>query len=147
GRDIFDLAGKIATHSNFPMAWAQKACFFANSAACSADDPEFQRVTGVFKTSGYDFKVLLREMLTSPLTTAAAHTSTFDDRGVVINVARRDSLCTALSNRLGVTDVCGLSAGAAANALQRRVAALATGVPSDGYSRGSVAPVLANDPS
>src|SRR5204863_4451576 len=41
----------------------------------------------------------------------------------------------------------GLNAGGAANALQRRVQSLATGVASDGYSRGSVAPVLANDPS
>lgn len=143
GKDIYDLADKLASHPNFAPAWAQKVCFWANSAACSTDDPEFVRVVSVWRSSGLDFRVLLREMLASPLTTGASNTKTFDDRGLVVNVARRDSLCTALSTRLGIADVCGLAGSKGVG----KAAELSTGVPSDGYDRGSVAPVLANDSS
>ena len=143
GAGIIDMATKLAQHPNFAAAWAQKVCFWANSAACSEDDPEFVRIVDAFKASGFTWATLLREMLASPLTTAAADTKTFADRGVVVNVARRDSLCTALSTRLGIPDVCGVNGGAGVG----RARALSTAVPSDGYSRGSVAPLLANDPS
>ena len=32
-----------------PPAWAQKLCYYVNSAPCATDDPEFQRVVGVFQ--------------------------------------------------------------------------------------------------
>ncbi|HEY5372079.1 MAG TPA: hypothetical protein VIK01_00270, partial [Polyangiaceae bacterium] len=55
-------------------------------------------------------------------------------------------LCAALDNRLGFADVCGLHAvtGAQARAI---VPSIAAGLPSDGYGRGSVAPVLPNQPT
>lgn len=144
GTTIDDLAGILAGHPRLPGAWAQKLCTYADSAPCSEDDPEFRRVVQRFIDSGLQFKVLLGEMLSSPLVTGAAHTKTFDDREVVVSIARRDHLCTALSNRLGL-DACtlpGATKGQSAQATR-----LSSNVPSDGYSRGATVASLSSTPS
>src|SRR5262249_46856333 len=51
--------------------------------------------------------------------------------------------CAALDARLGWSDVCGLRAGGAAGAIRDIV----SGLPSDAYGRGAVAPILPNAPT
>ena len=140
---IQDFAQTLATHPAVPAAWAQKLCFYVNSAPCSSDDPEFQRIVNDFKSNNLSWNLLVRELLSSPITTNAAPTKTTMDQGETIAVARRDHLCAALNSRLGLTDVCGLDA----NTPVSTVTQIAAGLPSDGYGRGSTSPVLPNQPT
>lgn len=135
--NVQELASALASHPRFATAWTQKLCFWANSASCSEDDPEFQRVATAFAKSGFSWKALVRELLSSPLVTGAHDTLTFADQGMTISVSRRDQLCAAMSMRLGVANICNIG----------RAPGLTQLVPSDGYSRGATAPVMATDPS
>ncbi|MEP7050664.1 MAG: hypothetical protein ABJB12_09940 [Pseudomonadota bacterium] len=141
-----DFGGVLAAHPLFAKAWVQKLCYYANSAPCSDRDPEFLRIVQAFQDSKFDWNGLIAMLFSSALITNATHTATFDANGEVVAVARRDHLCAALDNRLGFTDVCGLHAvtPAAARAV---VPSIAAGLPSDGYGRGSTAPVLPNQPT
>ncbi|GAC1352287.1 MAG: hypothetical protein NVS3B20_10100 [Polyangiales bacterium] len=149
GKDIYDLATMLSKHPRFAAAWTQKLCYWANSAACSEDDPEFLRVVDLFSKSNFDFKVLVRELMSSPLVTVAAHTKTFDDNGgAIVSLSRRDHLCAALSHRLSVSDVCGIATiPSKLTVLQRTALAQANALPVDSYSRGGTAPSLETDPS
>ena len=138
GRGVLDLADLLATHPRFAVAWAQKLCTWADSAPCSEDDPEFLRVANAFRDSGHDFRVLAREMFSSPLITGTAATKTFTDRGYVVSISRADHLCAALSSRLGLTNACQV------NGTTRGLSAT---LPADAYSRGSETPVLTADTS
>jgi hypothetical protein len=142
-----DLASTLANHPSFAGAWAQKLCFYADSSACTEADPEFQRVVTAFQSSHLDWKTLVRELFSSPLVTGAAHTQTYDDRGMPVSVARRDHLCGALELRLGISDPCGMSGLPGLTGAQNAIATLARGLPSDGYSRGAETPVLPTDSS
>jgi Protein of unknown function (DUF1585) len=143
---VSELGGVLGQHPLFAEAWAQKLCSYANSVACSSDDPEFQRIVAAFKASNYSWSTLVTELLASPITTGAADTKTWDDSGEIIAVSRRDHLCAALDNRLGLADVCGLDL---VNKKQLRAAVpqIVSGMPSDGYGRGSTVPVLPNRPT
>ena len=141
-----DFGGTLATHPLFAQAWVQKLCAYANSVPCQGSDPEFQRVVGVFQSSGLSWNALVTELFASPLVTNAAETATADASGEVIAVSRRDHLCAALDNRLGFADVCGRSA-VTKKQMQAAVAQIATGLPSDGYGRGANFPVLPNQPA
>jgi hypothetical protein len=136
GRGALDLADQLATHPRFATAWTQKLCTWADSAPCSEDDPEFLRIAAAFRDSGHDFRVLAREMLSSPLVTGTASTKTFTDRGYLVSVARVDHLCAALAARLGLPSPCTVN-GTARN--------LSATLPADAYSRGSEGPVLTAD--
>jgi hypothetical protein len=142
---IDDFAATLATHPAVPAAWAQKLCYWVNSAACAADDPEFQRVVGVFAGASLSWNALVRELVTSPLVTNTVQTRTTTLSGEMVAVTRRDHLCAALDNRLGLVDVCGLDA--AVKHAASTVPLIAGGLPSDGYGRGSPIPVLPNDPT
>lgn len=144
---VGDLAQSLATHSRFAPAWTQKLCFYADSAGCSSDDPEFERIADAFKTSNLNWKTLVRELFSSPLVTGAANTKTFTDRGAPVSVARRDHLCGALGLRLGLTDPCGMSGLPGLTGAQNSIAVLARGLPSDGYTRGAETPILPTDTS
>jgi hypothetical protein len=144
--NVNDLASTLATHPLFAQAWAQKLCFYANSAPCEADDPEFQRIVSVFVSSGHSWSTLVRELFASPLTTYASRTKTVSDTGEVVAVSRRDHLCAALNFRLGLTDVCGLDA-ITGSTYGATIPEIVSGLPSDGYGRGSVTPVLPNQPT
>ncbi|MCU1280248.1 MAG: hypothetical protein JWM53_3794 [bacterium] len=143
--DIDDFAATLASHPAVPTAWAQKLCYWVNSSACTADDPEFQRVVGVFAKSNLSWNALVRELMTSPIVTNTAMTRTATINGEVIAVTRRDHLCAALDNRLGLVDVCGLDANV--KRVPSTVATIVGGLPSDGYGRGSPIPVLPNQPT
>jgi hypothetical protein len=144
--NIFDFANVLATHPLFASAWAQKLCYYVNSEACTSNDPEFQKIVDAFKASSYSWNALVKAVVTSPITTHAVSTATATTNGEVVGVSRRDHICAAWNARLGFADICGLDASqkpaAPANAL-----AIVNGLPSDGYGRGSVAPVLPNQPS
>jgi hypothetical protein len=142
---VDDFAQHLATHPLFAPAWVQKLCTYANSARCDADDPEFQRIVAAFESSGFSWNALVAELFSSPLVTNATATETAMRDGVTVAVTRRDHLCAALDARLGFTDVCGRAP--TTKAPSKAVAAIASGMPSDGYGRGAVDPVLPNDPS
>ena len=144
---IDDFANLLATHPLVPTAWAQKLCYYANSAPCDPSDPEFVRIVDAFTASRMSWNTLVRELLSSPITTYASDTVTRDTRGEVIAVARRDHLCSAINSRLGLADICQLDATlvAANRVKQSTIAQIVSGLPSDGYGRGATAPVLPNE--
>ncbi len=144
---VADFGAALASHPLFAAAWVQKLAYYANSVACDSTDPEFQRIVGVFQSSGYSWNALVRELLSSPLTTYAGATQTALADGQVVAVARRDHLCAALNVRLGFTDVCGLDATTTKAKALATVSQIVAGLPSDGYGRGAVAPVLPNQPT
>lgn len=141
-----DMSSALANHPLFAEAWVQKLCYYANSAPCLSTDPQFQRVVGVFKTSGFSWNTLVAELFSSPLVTNASETQTAAGNGEVVAVARRDHLCAALNNRLGFTDLCALDA-TSKRQVQTVIPQIASGLPSDGYGRGSTIPVLPNQPT
>jgi hypothetical protein len=141
-----DFAGVLANHPLVAPGWVQKLCYYVDSVACDSDDPEFQRIVTLFQGSGYSWTGLVKAFVTSPLTTHAADTRTAQTNGDVIAVSRRDHLCAALNGRLGMSDVCGLDA-LGKRAMATTIPEIVSGLPSDAYGRGAVAPILPNQPS
>jgi hypothetical protein len=132
-----DFAKALATHPLYASAWAQKLCFYANSSACSEDDPEFKRVVKAFTDSTFDFHTLLVELFASPLVTGQTATSTWRSLGEMVSISRQDHFCAALTNRLKLaTSLCvGITDKTTATAV-------ANNIPLDGYLRGAEAPAL-----
>jgi hypothetical protein len=147
GSSIFDLASQLAGHPDFAASWVQKLCTWANSARCDESDGEFARIAAIFADSNYDWKTLELILFTSPLVTYLLPTKTVSQGGEVFPVSRRDHLCAALSNRLGITDSCGLDVNTVVPQDLKAVQFIASVLPSDAYSRGAEEPVLANDPN
>jgi len=147
GSGIFDLANQLAAHPDFAGAWVQKLCTWANSARCDETDGEFLRIAALFANSNYDWKTLELTLFSSPLVTYLAPTKTVSQGGEVFPVSRRNHLCAALSNRLGITDACGLDVNTVVPEDLKEVQFIAGVLPSDAYSRGAEEPVLANDPN
>jgi hypothetical protein len=143
---VADLGKTLAAHPFFAGAWVEKLCYYANSGPCDAADPEFQRLVSLFQSSSYAWNTLVAELFSSPLTTNAAPTETTTAHGETVAVARRDHLCAALDDRLGLHDVCGLHA-VTKKQMTATVPEIVAGLPSDGYGRGSTIPVLPNQPS
>ena len=130
------------------MAWAQKLCHFANASSCHEDDPEFQRVANAFRASNHDWKTLVRELYSSPLVTYADKTKTAETDGAVISIARRETLCTRLGNRLGINDACNIKGqsgwpGQAATSARN----LSFGIAGSSYARADEKPVMPHDPN
>jgi hypothetical protein len=156
GKSLADFGGFLAQVSDaqvdnqpvnrFALAITQKLCFFANSARCVETDPEMRRIALLFQNANYDFKTLVRALFTSPLVTSAADTATAMSDGVTISIARRDQLCTALSNRLKQSDLCDIALPTPTNATSP-MNRLAGALPADGFSRGTEFPVTSPDPS
>ncbi|HEX7841916.1 MAG TPA: hypothetical protein VF469_30810 [Kofleriaceae bacterium] len=143
---IDDFAQLLASHPLVPQAWGQKLCYYVNSAPCNPIDPEFLRVIGTFTSSGGSWSTLVRELLASPITTNTSKTATAATNGEVVAVSRRDHLCAALDNRLGFVDICQLDQ-TLGNRAASPIAQIVSGMPSDGYGRGSTIPVLPNQPT
>jgi hypothetical protein len=146
GQGIGDLTKIMASHDRFAYAWAQKLCFYANSTACSDDDPEFLRIIDVFKQSNFNYKTLVREIFSSPLVTLASRTKTFTDNEQPIGISRREHLCSALSTRLGLTDICALNT-LTPTGVQASVSTISLSIPIASYSRGNEAPITSRDPN
>jgi hypothetical protein len=148
GVGVQTLARAIGGHPLFAGAWAQKLCQLANSSDCRDDDPELQRVAAVFRDSHHDWKTLVRELFSSPLVTYLERTKTTETDGVVIGIARRESLCARLSNRLGIRDVCNLRGESAlAKGVVTSAANLASGIAGSSYGRADARPVMPHDPN
>ncbi len=144
--NLVDFGKALASHPLVASGWVQKLCYYVNSAPCDSIDPEFTRLVGLFQSSGYAWNALVKALLTSPIVTNTASTQTLETNGEVVAVARRDHLCAALNARLGFTDVCGLDA-LGKKAMATAIPEIVSGLPSDAYGRGSVAPVLPNQPT
>jgi hypothetical protein len=134
----------------FPIAVTQQLCSWANSTPCNTTDPEFRRVVSAFISSNYNFPALIKELFASPLVTGSGATATYplDTSGaptVPISIARQAHLCAALSNRLGVADVCALAAAVPTSA-QSATLTIAGSVAGDAFSRGSQTPVTPANP-
>jgi hypothetical protein len=143
---LVDFANVLAKHPLVASGWVQKLCYYVNSVACDESDPEFQRIVALFQSSNYAWNTLIKALVTSPLTTHAASTLTAQTAGDVVAVSRRDHLCAAFNARLGMTDACAL------HVLTKKPSAAAipeivSGLPSDTYGRGAVAPILPNEPT
>jgi hypothetical protein len=149
GSGVAAFAGALAGHPRCAKAWAQKLCQFANSSACADDDPALARVTEAFRASNHDFRVLVRELFSSPLVTFATETRTADVSGAGVGITRREALCTALGNRLQLPDVCALNQATAGvrNVMINTARNLALSIPGAGYARGDENPLLPHDPS
>jgi hypothetical protein len=155
GPDIRTFARGMAEHPRFAVAWTLKLCQHANAVPCQEDDPELQRVAGVFAASGHDWKRLVRELFSSPLVTFAAPTASTRPGGGAVGILRREGLCGALEQRTGLPDPCGLAAplpGAPPPArelqvLRLQTSSLARTIPGGGYLRGDERSVLPHDPS
>ncbi len=143
--NIDDFAQTLATHPLFAEAWTQKLCYWANSAPCDPNDPEFQRVVNNFIASDFQWNVLVKDLLSSSMTTNAVRTKTAQTNGQIVSISRREHFCAKINNRLNLNDICGLNATDLqnVNSFQQIVG----GLPADGYSRGSTIPVLANQPT
>ena len=139
---IDDFGAVLARHPLVAPGWVQKLCYYVNSAACDEKDPEFLRLVELFRKSNHSWNTLVAALVTSPLVTYAADTRTTRQNGETVAVSRRDHLCAALDARLGLDDACGRRAGA-----DSPVTSIVSGLPSDAYARGAVAPILPNLPT
>jgi hypothetical protein len=140
-KTIEDFGAVLAKHPLVAPGWTQKLCYYARSAACDEKDPEFLRIVQLFRASNHSWNVLVKALMTSALVTHAAPTQTAG-AGETVAIARRDHLCAALNARLGLEDACGQRAGA-----EGEVPLIVSGLPSDAYARGAVAPLLPNLPT
>ncbi len=144
---IFDLGKLLAGHPRFATAWVQKLCTYANAAPCDENDPEFLRLVGVFTSSHFSWNTLVNALFASPIVTGLSETLTLHLQGETFPIARQEHLCALLSNRLGITDVCGLEITTNVPPDLQVVQTIAGSWPSDQYGRGNPVPVLANTPS
>jgi hypothetical protein len=126
---IEDFAAALLDHPDFATGWTQKLCYWANSQPCDKEDAEFLRVAHSFRASGFDFRALLLELMSSSLVTAASFTETYRTSEPLISITRKHHLCQLLDTRLGVPDACGVAAS------------FASLVPEDDFSRGAAEPV------
>jgi hypothetical protein len=143
---MYDFASVLASHPLVASGWAQKLCYYVNSVACDPTDPQFQSLVTLFQTSSYSWSQLVKAVVTSPITTHASATVTATTNGEIVAISRRDHLCAAWNARLGFTDICGLNASVKP-VISGSGLNIIGGLPSDGYGRGSVAPVLPNQPT
>lgn len=141
GVGVGALGDILAQHPDFPGAWAQKLCWFANGEACPEGD-EFDRVVDAFVDADYDFRILLRELFSSPLVTGRECLPE-GGSGTRAMITRRSTFCHELSVRLGIDDICSLGTHLEdASTLQRDVATAAASVPDDAFSRSVVEPII-----
>jgi hypothetical protein len=140
---LVDFGTTLATHPLMPAAWVQKLCTIVDSGRCNESDPRFKAVTKTFVDLGLRWSALVRELYASPIVTNINTSANLSATNV--SVARRDQLCAMLNARLGFRDACGLTrtysvASHGIGVIPR----IAAGLPSDGYGRGAVKPVLPN---
>jgi hypothetical protein len=141
GVGVGDLGAALAGSERFAAAWAEKMCGLVNVGMCVPEDPELQRIAKVFAASDHDFRVLVRELLTSPIVTYQERTQTWEERGAAVGAALQDDLCRRLTHRTGIDDACALADELAVVPGDREIIAGYAGViAAMGYPRGAVAP-------
>ncbi len=143
GKGVGDLANILAEHPDLARGWTQKLCYYANAAPCQNSE-ELERVVKAFEDSNLDFRVLVRELFSSPLVTNAKCVDEKTQRGP--SISRRDQFCAQLSTRLGVTDICGLDTlPRDRNALQNQMLNAVGSIPADTVSRGEPDPITISE--
>ncbi len=141
GVGVGDLGAAIANSERFATAWAEKMCGLVNAGRCHPQDPELAQIAAAFADSNHNFKVLLRELLSSPIVTYQQPTKTWEDLGATVGAALQDDFCRRLIHRTGIFDACALADELDAPPGQRDTIAGYAGVLSRlGYPRGAVAP-------
>ena len=154
GTGVTTLGAAMAAHPLFAKGWAQKMCRFANGAMCLESDPEFQRIVGVFTQSNFNFRTLVREIVLSPMVTAATYSPTAAGLRAKASITRRDQLCAALEARLQWPDVCQLRVhgmyygvpDADGDSYGDSVRALGQTVADSTFARGQIAPAMPTQP-
>jgi hypothetical protein len=139
GRGLEGFGKAIAGHSYFAEAWAHKICMWANAAPCADADPEFKRIAAAFRGSNHNFKVLLREVVSSPISTYVSRTKTSDTNGVVTGVTRREVFCQRLATRTKTVDPCHISEIDAVASI--KAVRFTQAIPATEYPRGQLAAV------
>ena len=145
GKGVQDVANIFVGHERLPIAWVGKLHFWANSTPAIDTDPEVIRIAAAFKGSSFDFRTLVRELFSSPLVTWASATTTTTTNGVIVSISRRDQFCASLSTRLGLDDVCGMTAIKPTND-QKTISQRALLLPVDTYYRAYALPSLPTNP-
>jgi len=141
GFGVGDLGNAIAGSDRFAYAWAEKMCGLANAGMCNADDPELVAVAEAFAASGHNFKVLLRELLSSPVVTYQERTETWEDHGATVGAALQDDFCRRVQNRVGIHDACAILDELDAQPDDRdQILGYANVLSRLGYARGAVEP-------
>ena len=153
GSGVATLGAAMAAHPLFAKGWVQKMCRFANSAPCLESDPEFQRIVASFASGGFNFRTMVRDLLLSPMVTAASYSPTAAAVRAKVSIARRDQLCAALEARLQWPDVCQLrvhgmygSADADGDSFGDNVRSLGQTVADSTFSRGQIEPAMPTQP-
>jgi hypothetical protein len=152
-KTLTDFGTILSTHPLFASAWPQKLCYYVNSGACDLTDPAFLSIQSIFQANKtFSWSQLVQAIMTSPITTHTVETQSVIGTAAgpgncqPITVSRRDHLCSALNARLGFEDVCGINPSVKP-VLSNAALNIVPGLPSDGYGRGSIVPVLPNEPS
>lgn len=145
GDDMAAFGALLSSVDAFATAWVDKVCQYATSAPCPRESDEFQRIETLFRESNLNFRVLLEELFSSPLVTSASCIP--GGTGDVPSVARSRHFCTALTARLGISDVCGMEAVSRVGQsnLGRRNRELVPVIPDDTFSRGDETPITLSD--
>ena len=140
----FAFRGKLARNWQSQSLWTddrrastictclQKLCFFANSDACDANDPEFQAIVRRFRNRGFNLKEMMLDLFSSHLVTGRAAGNGAKNSAQTISITRRTHLCNLLSNRTGVDNLCE----------QRRIRNVIGLIPDDDFARGAVDPTM-----
>jgi hypothetical protein len=137
GGNLSQLGAQIAKDQDFSLAWVLKTCEWLNSAPCDAQDDEVVRIAQNFASTQYNFNAMMKDVLTSPLTTYKSTTLTATQRGAAASVARRDQFCRTMSARLNQPDICNYGA----------IPALMASYPADSYSRATTVLAQAREPT
>lgn len=146
GNGVRALGEILASHPDFPYAWAQKLCYYANSEACP-EGAELDRIVKEFKASDLDFRVLIAELFSSPLVTGSACIAGTSS-GTTASIARRSTFCNQLSTRLGSEDMCGIRTHFRdGTPLMNGLRDAVTSVPDDSFSRAVIEPVVISQTS
>ncbi|NJK88313.1 MAG: hypothetical protein HC923_02245 [Myxococcales bacterium] len=130
GFGVEALGDILASHPQFPRAWVQKVCTTMTSSECP-EGAEFDAVAAAFVESGLDFRVMLVELLVSPLVTG--HECVENGSGMATSIRRSRYFCQLLEERLDFPSACSFS---------RTVSDLVESIPDDGFSRAAVEPVI-----
>ena len=90
-----DFGNILANHPLLPPAWAQRLCYYVNSAPCDENDPEFQKIVQTFTSSSMSWDKLVKAVVTSPITTHVTATTsvTSGNNCGPVSVARFGHLC------------------------------------------------------
>ncbi|MEL6189785.1 MAG: hypothetical protein AAFU79_34615, partial [Myxococcota bacterium] len=140
GRGVGDLATILSQHPDFPSAWIQKLCHWANGAECPERNSDFEAIETSF-AADMDFEKMLRDLLSSSLVT---HAECVDGgTGQTRSINRRDVFCSQLSHRLEVPNICGENlVPDALSELQEAMRNGLTSVPKDAFARGEPEPLI-----